>query len=938
MFGKGNLLLISLIFLIRSASVAAFTDYLLKTCVQSGFCNRNRLYAANIQAAHKAVDYYSIDKGSITYQEDESTKLYIFKANIWKTIKRPDIDDIKIQLPFTLSFFDDIESVRFIIDEQRTIAHKDRFPEYLALSRYNETWKWAFDVSDDSTILNNSPLIYEESSWGSSNLITIHNSDKTLKIELSTDLFKLKVYYKGKLSLTINDRSLFNLEHHRSKEENFQHLLPEESSFNMFGDDFEYSKDDTLIFGPESVALDFTFNEYSDVFGIPEHADSLRLTDTSESDPYRLFNADVFEYNINSRMPMYGAIPLMIATNPKSSVGVFWVNAADTWVDIKYNEVDTKTHWMSEAGIIDVVLFFGDIPSDITKDFITLTGKPQLPLLSAIGYHQCRWNYNDEQDILNVDSEMDRAHIPYDFIWLDLEYTNNRKYFTWKPDSFPNPKRLLAKLERLGRNLVVLIDPHLKKGYEVSEEVISNGVAVKNSKFDTYIGHCWPGKSVWIDTLSPLGQSVWDNFFKVFVNNFKNLHIWNDMNEPSIFDGPETTAPKDLLHFGGVEERSVHNIYGLTVHEATYKSLKNIKSDTDERPFLLTRSFFAGSQRTAATWTGDNAATWDYLRISIPMCLTNNIAGMPFIGADIAGFSGDPEPELLIRWYQAGLWYPFFRGHAHIDSKRREPFLLEEPVKSIVRETIRLRYALLPSLYTCFHDAHISGAPIMKPMFYEKPEYKKLYSVDDQFYIGDSGLLVKPIVEAGKTSIDMHFAPGIYYDYNTLTPLIISGKSVAEQTIGITLDKIPMFIEGGHIITKRDNYRRSSKLMHNDPYTLVIALGLDGNASGRIYIDDGETFAFERGEYKETAFNIQQGNSLISKVLHASSENNSFGNSKIEKIIIATSAMKKFFKDIATVRSLSGDSVVVVKLSDDGNFITISNPLVTVDSDWEIIF
>ena len=232
-----------------------------------------------------------------------------------------------------------------------------------------------------------------------------------------------------------------------------------------------------------------------------------------------------------------------------------------------------------------------------------------------------------------------------------------------------------------------------------------------------------------------------------------------------------TTAPKDLIHDNYIEERSVDNIYGLSVHEATYDAIKSIYSPSDKRPFLLTRAFFAGSQRTAATWTGDNVANWDYLKISIPMVLSNNIAGMPFIGADIAGFAEDPTPELIARWYQAGLWYPFFRAHAHIDTKRREPYLFNEPLKSIVRDIIQLRYFLLPTLYTMFHKSSVTGFPIMNPMFIEHPEFAELYHIDNQFYWSNSGLLVKPVTEPGQSETEMVFPPGIFYQFALYTLL-----------------------------------------------------------------------------------------------------------------------------------------------------------------------
>ncbi|EDO17561.1 hypothetical protein Kpol_534p42 [Vanderwaltozyma polyspora DSM 70294] len=918
------------------ATAFGFTEYLLKTCQQSGFCHRNKVYSQNILKTKNS--YYSIDLSSINYEVEKSkSELNLFTANIIKTIPRPDVGDIKVVLPISISFLKDTNSVRLTIDEDRHPELDNSISEILNPYRYNETWKWAFDI-DNKDILQGDKLSFYELKGSSNNVISLYNRDNSIKVEVYTNSFKIKVFYNDTLVFTVNDRLFMNLEHKRLKELNFQNINPEETPYNMFGDDFEYSKDDTLKFGPESVALDFTFNNMENVYGIPEHADSLKLKDTSNTEPYRLFNVDVFEYTIDSPMPMYGAIPFMIGTNKDTSAGIFWVNAADTWVDIAYEGSDTKTHWISETGIIDVVLFLGKSPSDLTKNYIKLTGKPQLPLLSSIGYHQCRWNYNDEPDVLNVDSEMDKYQFPFDFIWLDLEYTDDKKYFTWKPNSFPNPKRLLNKLARLGRQLVVLIDPHLKLNYFVSDSVVEDQGCVYNSEGDPFIGHCWPGNSIWIDTLNPIGQKLWDGFFKKFIGSIKNLHIWNDMNEPSIFSGPETTAPKDLIHYAGFEERSIHNIYGLSVHETTYDSLKEIKDGSGLRPFVLTRAFFAGSQRTAATWTGDNAANWDYLRISIPMCLTNNIVGMPFIGADVAGFSGDPEPELLVRWYQAGIWYPFFRGHAHIDTKRREPYLLDEPDRSIVREAIQLRYALLPMLYTSFFNAHRTGTPIMKPMFYDKTMYPELYAIDDQFYVGDSGLLVKPIVDKEATSVEMMFVPGIYYEYTNLSPLIINGIVPQSRNIDAPLDIIPMFIEGGHILTRRNKYRRSSKLMRHDPYTLVIAPDVYGNAFGDLYIDDGETFEFEKGEYLETNFSLNDGKVLKSTVLNEPQFDNVLGNTDIYEIKIATAAIKKTVKKTVTIISGSNKHEVPLHRSEDGNWVSIRYPKIKVDETWEITF
>ncbi|CCD25508.1 glucan 1,3-alpha-glucosidase ROT2 NDAI_0F01900 [Naumovozyma dairenensis CBS 421] len=921
-----------------------FTDYLLKTCSQSGFCQRNRDYSKAIQYTRKS--YYQIDENSIQFNETD----YSLKATITKTIPRADIEDIVIELPFSLSFLNTSNSIRFTIDENRSNLKESNS---LNAHRFNGTANWAF--RPNVSLLNSEVYVSKEheknfGGWifdffsaGSKNgndLLVLEDQDAARRVEISLGRFELRIYRKGKLTMTVNERSLLNIEHYRRIEDNFQNLLPEEPPYNMFKDDFEYSKDDTIPFGPESVALDFTFHNFQNVYGIPEHANSLRLKDTTESEPYRLFNVDVFEYNLNSTMPMYGAIPLMIAANPnKQSAGLFWLNSADTWIDIDYsNKKDTKSHWISESGIIDVVIFLGESPADIINNYTELTGRPDLPLLSSIGYHQCRWNYNDELDVLTVEAEMDKAGIPFDFLWLDLEYTDNKQYFTWKPDSFPNPKRLLNVLDKLGRQLAVLIDPHLKDNYFVSKIVAQENAAVKDCNGNIFKGQCWPGLSLWIETFSELGRKSWSRFFKNFVpEGVTNLHIWNDMNEPSIFSGPETTAPKDLIH-DGFEERSVHNLYGLTVHETSYNAMKEVYSAEKKRPFILTRAFFSGSQRTAATWTGDNVANWDYLGVSIPMILTNNIMGMPFIGADVAGFAGNPEPELLVRWYQAGLWYPFFRAHAHIDSIRREPYLFEEPVRSIIRDAVKLRYILLPTFYTAFRESNLNGSPIMRPMFYEKPQYGELYSVDTQFFLGDSGILVKPIVHANEIETQVIFTPGVYYDLDSLSVLRINGNDVSSVTIPSPLEKIPSFIEGGHIITKKERYRRSSKLMRYDPYILVIAPDIQGNANGKLYLDDGETFHYQNGNFIETEFNFKNGNVLENNILGGTTDRLT-ENTRIEKIIIAIGELDSHsFNDKATIKIGSQEYSVPIDISEEKTQLYIKNPLVTIGENWDIHF
>jgi alpha 1,3-glucosidase len=396
---------------------------------------------------------------------------------------------------------------------------------------------------------------------------------------------------------------------------------------------------------------------------------------------------------------------------------------------------------------------------------------------------------------------------------------------------------MLQQLDANGRKLVAIIDPHIKNegGYKVVEELKKKDLAVHNKDGNIYEGWCWPGSSHWVDAFNPAVQKWWKGLMDKFAA--PNMHIWNDMNEPSVFNGPETTMPKDNLHYDGWEHRDLHNLNGMTFHNVTYEALKS-----RGRPFVLTRSFFAGSQRLGAMWTGDNQADWTHLKASVPMILSMGVAGFPFAGADVGGFFGNPSQDLLVRWYQAGAFYPFFRGHAHIDTRRREPYLLEH--RDLVNQAIRLRYSLLPAWYTAFWRANQAGTPIVRPMFYEYPEDSETFALDEQFIF--EGILVKPVTDEAATSVKVYLPEGVWYDYHTFEKVKSGWRDVK-----VALGDIPMYIRGGSVIVRKDRVRRSSALMKEDPYTVLVAADEDGAASGELYTDDGVvTFMFDKGTLK----------------------------------------------------------------------------------------
>jgi alpha 1,3-glucosidase len=830
-----------------------------KTCEQSGFCKRNRAYADDASAQPAWNSPYELDPATVHFKDG------LFTGVLVKTTTA----DEKIRLPLTVSFLES-GAARLLVDEEKRLKGdiEMRHGSKANKKRYDETEQWALVGGLE---ISKSATLNAQSETGFTNVL--YGPGDKFQAVIRHAPFGIDFQRDGQTHVQLNERGLLNMEHWRPKVDGKEGGEDESTWWEeTFG-----GNTDSKPRGPESVALDVTFPGYSHVFGIPEHADSLSLKETrggegNHADPYRLFNSDVFEYELKSPMTLYGAIPFMQAHRKDSTVGVFWLNAAETWIDIikstttpnplslgKNAKTNTHTHWISESGRLDLFVFLGPSPKEISKTYGELTGYTQLPQQFAIGYHQCRWNYVTDEDVKEVNAKFDKYQIPYDVIWLDLEYTDDRKYFTWDPLTFPDPKGMQEKLDETERKLVVLIDPHIKKAdnYYVSDELRSKNLAVLNKDGEIYDGWCWPGSSNWVDCFNPAARVWWTALHKYdkFKGSLSNLFIWNDMNEPSVFNGPDMSMPRDNLHYGNWEHRDIHNVNGMTLLNATYDAMLQRKKGEIRRPFILTRSFYAGSQRVAAMWTGDNQATWDHLAASVPMVLTNGIAGFPFAGADVGGFFHNPDKDLLTRWYQAGIWYPFFRAHAHIDTRRREPYLISEPHRSYIAQAIRLRYQLLPAWYTAFHEASVNGTPIVRPQYYAFPGDEEGFAIDDQFYVAATGLLVKPVLTENTETVDVYISDDEkYYDYFDFTVYQGAGK---KHTVPAPEEKVPVLIQGGHIIPRKDRPRRSAGLMRWDPYTLVITLDKNGEAEGTLYVDDGETFDYERGAYIHRHFHYR---------------------------------------------------------------------------------
>lgn len=384
---------------------------------------------------------------------------------------------------------------------------------------------------------------------------------------------------------------------------------------------------------------------------------------------------------------------------------------------------------------------------------------------------------------------------------------------------------------------------------------------------------------------------------------------------------------KDAVHYGGWEHRDIHNIYGLYVHMATADGLIQ-RSGGIERPFVLSRAFFSGSQRFGAVWTGDNTAEWDHLKISIPMCLSLALVGLSFCGADVGGFFKNPEPELLVRWYQMGAYQPFFRAHAHLDTGRREPWLLASQYQDAIRDALFQRYSLLPFWYTLFYQAHKEGFPVMRPLWVQYPEDMSTFSIEDQFMLGDA-LLIHPVSDAGAHGVQVYL-PGqeeVWYDIQSYQ------KHHGPQTLylPVTLSSIPVFQRGGTIVPRWMRVRRSSDCMKDDPITLFVALSPQGTAQGELFLDDGHTFNYQtRHEFLLRRFSFS-GSTLVSS--SADPKGHLETPIWIERVVIMGAG-----KPAAVVLQTKGspESRLSFQHDPETSVLILRKPGVSVASDWSI--
>ncbi len=608
----------------------------------------------------------------------------------------------------------------------------------------------------------------------------------------------------------------------------------------------------------ETWELNVNFTEFSD-----RHIAQIRIDENTDlygtgevtgdlirnGNVTKLWNTDNFTYTRDNGQRLYQSHPWVLGVREDGSS--FGILADNTWkMEISMGE---NISFSSEGPAFRVIIIEKESPQDVLKELGKLTGTIQLPPLWSLGFHQCRWSYYPDSRVKEVADSMRLKQIPCDVIWMDIHYMDDYKIFTFDPERFPNPEETNDYLHSKGFKSIWMIDPGVKleEGYSIYDSGTEIDAWVKTKDNETFVGPVWPGDCVFPDFTQPKVSDWWVNLYQDYMATGID-GVWNDMNEPAVFDAPDHTMPENNIHKGGGSMKKdshlrYHNVYGMMMVEATRKGI--LKANPDKRPFVLTRANHLGGQRYAATWTGDNSSTWDHLEMSIPMSLNLGLSGQPFNGPDIGGFEGNASPELYANWIAIGAFYPFCRAHSIQGSKAHEPWSFGKEVEQVSREALQRRYRILPYLYTLFWESSQNGMPVMRPFFFNDPGNKAIRNEQEAFLLGsDLAIIPKwresliPLGEQwrtvsliGENSENHSYHPDVKIRSGAIVPMCNLIQNTTEFSI--------------------------------DTLTLMISLDSNNTAQGLLYTDSGEGFAFQKGDYALTEFKAELNGDQI--ILHA---------------------------------------------------------------------
>jgi len=512
---------------------------------------------------------------------------------------------------------------------------------------------------------------------------------------------------------------------------------------------------------------------------------------------FEMWGADHYKFNPDSD-PLYKSIPFFLCLNEGTQYGIFFDNTMRSYFDFGKERAD-RLLFGADGGVMDYYFISGRTALDTVRMYTRLTGLPPLPPLWALGYHQSKWSYYPESNVMELAAELRNRSIPCDAIHLDIHHMNQYQALTWDRTRFPEPEKMIARLGEMGFKVVTIVDPGIKINPDnyVWRSGFERNVFCRRHDGALLEGDVWPGSCTFPDFTSPETREWWAALFHRQIAEYGVRGVWTDMNEPAIF--PDKTFPDDTRHaFDGFScsHLKAHNVYGQCMAMATRLGMK--RSAPERRPFVLSRAGFAGLQRWAATWTGDNYSDWDNLKMANLMVQRLSASGVSFCGADTGGFLGRPTPELFCRWMQLAAFHVFFRNHNSGEFGGQEPWMFGSVVEGAVRHAIETRYRLLPYFYTQFYRYSVEGTPIIRSLALMFPENEDTYWRSSEFFVGDA-LYVVPVHHPGEAGRFLYVPPGTWYCFWTDAPAPVAES---ETWVNTPISRIPVYVRGGHIIPR----------------------------------------------------------------------------------------------------------------------------------------
>ena len=563
------------------------------------------------------------------------------------------------------------------------------------------------------------------------------------------------------------------------------------------------------------------------------------------------FNTDDPETDDDS-ITYYKTIPFYVALKEEATYGIFFDNSFRSYFDMG-KEMGDRIFFGAIGGQIQYYFIPGENIKEVVKNYTALTGRMEMPPLWSLGYQQCRFSYFSQEEVRELVKTFEEKDIPLDVVYLDIDYMDGFRVMTFKTPNFDDAAGLIGDLKEKGIRTITIIDPGVKvdEEYPVFKRGKEGNHFTKKLDGEMFIGAVWPGNSAFPDFSNKDCREWWKSELKKFISEHGMDGIWNDMNEPCVFNNDHKTMLETCLHNsdnGVIEHKEFHNRYGFEMSRCSKEAQEELHPN--ERGFSMTRATYAGGQRYSSVWTGDNMSLWSQMRMSISMNANLGISGFSFVGNDVSGFGLDSSEELFIRWMEMGPFIPIFRNHSNMYTRRQEPWAFGPRAEKIAKKSIELRYELLPYIYDLYYISHKEGLPIFRPMIMEYEKDMNLLNMREQFMLGEN-MIVAPVLYEGERSKTLYLPKGSWFNYFTMEKLQ-GGKW---YKLPCELDEILVFVKEGAIIP---TYNKKFRNVKERPNNILLKV-FGENAKGFHYNDDGHSMEYLEGKYTYMDIKVVDG-------------------------------------------------------------------------------